>query len=200
MYNLTDSNFQSTTKNGIEKPWLAVFYLERCPHCVNAKSSLESLTQKEDFHTDIALIECSENVLVCMRFNVTRVPYIVYLDKNNMFEFNSYASENALNDFINEERRISSAKPIPTDLGYVGLFFKLLGEAVNMVNEYIKDYIKTKAQINFEWEMTHTIILFSIFLIMVIVVEYVILSWCCSSKKTKKGHVHTDNCNHAKKE
>ena len=191
---LNDSNFDELVNNGISKNWLVMFYLEKCPHCVNAKDVISKLIKKDNFKkTSVGMVECTQNVFSCMRFNITRVPYIVLLENNNMFEFNTYATEQSLSKFITEEKNVENVMKIPNKIGYLEFFFKLMGEGVNLINDYLKDYANHNLKIDIEWNMFHTMGIFVISLVLVIFIEYLILSICyknCKKKEKKDKEVH----------
>ena len=44
---INDSNFDEMIKDGKDKPWLLIYYLETCPHCKVAKEAFEKLLKKK---------------------------------------------------------------------------------------------------------------------------------------------------------
>jgi hypothetical protein len=188
--NLTDYNFDNEIKNGNENPWLVIFYLETCPHCKNALGVFdkiiqgEHLTEKEK-SLRVGSVECHQNVWSCMRFNITRVPYIILIEGDMMFEFEKYVNEKNINAFLNEEKTVENQLHIPAPLGIANLGLKVIKEAVKMINEYINDYLRGKGW-NFKWDTNHTIVALFVFLVIMIAIEYMIVAYCCRSQKSKK--------------
>jgi hypothetical protein len=191
---INDNNFDEEVQDGHGKPWLLIFYLKTCPHCNNANEAMNNMKESQDFrelNVNLGHIDCSGNIMSCMRFNITRVPYIVYLDKNRMFEFDSLPSEHSLLKFIKEEKTLEGAKDIPPAFSYVGLVFKLLGDTVTIANDFFADNVK-KLGYNIEWSSQYTISLFLIGMIIIIVIEYFFLTLCCVKKRKPTVHAKTD--------
>lgn len=190
--NITDSNFDQEVNDGRTNSWLVMFYLNTCPHCKVAKEGLYKIAKNEELTSEdkvrIGKVECSANVMSCMRFNVTRVPYIVLIEDQKLFELNTYATEHTMLKLITEEKLLDSAKEIPDSLGYVGLFFKILKEAVMLLNEYIEEFVSNKMNMKIQWDTNYTIALLVVFLITMIFIEYLIVVYCCkrSHKQPKK--------------
>ena len=137
-----------------------------------------------EVNINLGKIECQQNVWACMRFNITRVPYIVQLSNDKMFEFTTYVTEEKLYKFITEDKSIDSGLQIPPQITYVTLLFKVFGEAVNLVNQNINTFISNKfPSLNFEWNSNHTLVLSIVFLVLVIIVEYFLVLLCCRPKK-----------------
>lgn len=191
--NLTDSNFDSEVQNGNNNPWYIMFYLETCPHCKTAKDQFQILVKEKEFASDsddnkvlrVGKVECGQNVWTCLRFNITKVPTIYLLVQQSMFEFTTYPSKDALYKFYKEEKLVGSQLRIPTALGYTSLIMKVFGEAVIFINEYMNGLIKSQGY-DFEWTSTNTIILLLLALVLMILMEYIVISICCSPKKTKR--------------
>jgi len=189
--NITDTNIDSTVGDGYGSNWLLVFYLSNCQYCKNALSVLDSISKRQDIDNEdfplrnfkIGIIECNENNWSCMRFNISRVPYLVSLQNDKMFEFDYYVTEEKLLNFIGEEKSIESGKSIPSVLGYSGIIFKIFEEAVGLINERIQNFIDSYLQWDFKWQTIHTIFLLLSPLLILLGLEFVILTYCCYRKK-----------------
>jgi thiol-disulfide isomerase/thioredoxin len=184
---INDGNINSIVGDGKGKFWLLMFYLETCPYCQVAKESLENLSQKYELHSgdtfenfNIGKIECSVNNWSCMRFGVSRVPFIVLLKDDKLFEFKTHATESNLFDFISEEKTVESGKPIPEPMGIFIIVSKILKESLNVINEQITKFVNEKLNISIEWNTNYTIGVLILSLIFIILVEYYIVYYCCS--------------------
>lgn len=194
IYDITDSNIGSILGDGKGSNWFLLFYLETCPYCKVAKESINTLAGRkelqgedsiiEDLH--IGKIECNNNQFACLRFNITRVPYIVMLYNDNMFEFNNYPSEDKLFDFLKEDKLSDSALPIPPSYGYLGIAMRIFEEAVKILNENIQDFIDKSLGWNIKWNSYFTIAILITSLISFLTVEYMIINFFFAKKKTKK--------------
>jgi hypothetical protein len=188
IHELNDNNFDTEVKDGHVNPWLLIFSLKTCPHCVNANDAITKMSVSNDFgELDVSLgqIDCNANVMSCMRFNITRVPYIVYVHKNKMFEFDSLPTEHSLLKFIKEEKTLESVKPLPVAYSYISLIFKLMGDTVVIANEYFGDYVNNKLGYKVNWTSEYTIGLFVLGMVLLVMVEYLILTICCVKKRNK---------------
>jgi hypothetical protein len=181
IYNLTDSDFESLVKSGRSSDWFLIFHLETCGHCKSAKDSLINLNNEEELPNklNLGLIECSSNVWTCIRFNITRVPYMIYIQNEKIFEFNTYPSKSNLLKFFTEERTIDSALPLPQPLGYINLLTKIFEEAIDMIGGYLEHYAKENLGWNITWTATHTIIFLVSLLFLMIFIEYIVIMKCC---------------------
>jgi len=191
IHQLTDSNFESNVNNGINKPWFLIFYIDSCPHCRNAKSSLENISKNPDLvaksNIKLGLIDCDSNMFTCYRFKISRVPYIVILDSNHMYELNEYPSKDNIVRFINLKKDSEEGLVIPSAMGYLEFFYKSLEEVVHLLDTNIESYLRNSLKIEIEWKSEYTLLLLALVLIIIVVVEYTILSIICRvPKKTVK--------------
>jgi hypothetical protein len=192
---ITDATIDSTIGDG-HGNWLLLFYLENCPHCKNALTVLNDLAQNpsltnEDENTkglQIGKIECSLNNWSCMRFNITRVPYIIALQNDKLFEYNFYAMEDKLISFLREEKLVESGLPIPPMLGYAGILSKILEESARVLNEQMQILVDTYLGIDLKWGSYHTILLLIAILFFMLFIEYLIVFYCCYRKKKKTAN------------
>ena len=169
---ITDSNISSLVDDGKDKSWLLMFYLETCPYCKVAKESFEKLSKRKEAtlnSLNIGTIECSQNHWSCLRFNVTRVPYIVLINDELLFEFKSYVSEGSLAAFITGEKTVESGLPIPQQMGFAYYMSLILKESVNVMNEQIEDFIEKTLKLNIKWRPSYTIIFLIVSLVVIII-------------------------------
>jgi hypothetical protein len=201
---ISDSTIDSTIGDG-HGNWLLLFYLETCPHCKNAISVFNDLSQNPSLNNEESLkslqigkIECSMNNWSCMRFNITRVPYIVALQNGKLFEYNFYAIEDKLISFLKEEKLVESGLPIPPILGYAGILSKILEESARVLNEQMQMIVDTYLGIDLTWGSYHTIMLLISILFLMLFIEYLIVFYCCYRKKKKTVNTDNDTTNSSK--
>lgn len=189
---ITDANIDSTVGDG-HGNWLLLFYLDTCPHCKDALSVLNSLSTNSELDSEnfilenlqIGKIECSSNNWSCMRFNITRVPYIIALQNDKLFEYQSYATEQRLLNFLKEEKLAENSLNIPPILGYLSILSKVYEEAIRVLNEQMQTLVHTYVGLNFTWSTNHTIAMLILMLAMIIFIEYMIVFYFCGRKKNK---------------
>ena len=116
---LNDSNFDSTIQNGNNNRWLILFYLQTCYHCTRALDILNTTLELQEYENinniKFASIEVSKNPKSSVRFNITKIPYIILVENKTMFELDSYVSEQKIFDFIqtNFTDVANDLKPFP---------------------------------------------------------------------------------------
>lgn len=207
IHDLNDSDFDSQVNNGTKNPWFVIFYIDSCPHCKNAKQTLSSISNNPDSISKskirLGKVDCDSNMFTCYRFKISRVPYIVIIDSNQMYELNEYPSKENLVNFINLKKDSEEGIDIPHSVGYLEFFYKSLEELINLVNSNIEGYLKKSLEIEVEWKSEYTIGLLALSLVLIIVVEYTILSIICKvpgSKKKKENSIKSDENNDNKNE
>ena len=143
---LDDSNFDSIIQNGYKNRWLILFYLEKCYHCKRARTVLNSVLELKEYkninNIKFASIEIDRNSKSTIRFNVTKVPYIVLVENKNMLEFDSYVSELKIIDFIetnftNVTNDLISFPQRNLFKYYYKVFFNSVYYAVDKCNEFL---------------------------------------------------------------
>lgn len=184
--NLTGSNFELEVKNGKNNKWLVVFYIETCPHCITAKEAISQVVNSDTPQGAMfGQVECRSNMWLCMRFNINRVPYIVLIHDNKMFELDSHPTKTNLISFIENEKELDSALNIPAELTYLDMASKISGEALEMFNEHLDLFVKQKLNLEIDWTTNHTIGLLIAFLVVLFICEWIIILMFCSRRKTK---------------
>lgn len=180
---LNDSNFDIKINDGLENSWFILFYIDSCPHCKNAKSSLENISKNSNLLSEsnikIGKLDCNSNMFSCYRFKITKVPYMIIIDKNYMHELNEYPSKENIMNFIKKKKDKEQGLKIPLSVGYIEFFYKSLEEIVQLLNNTIENYLKNNLKIEIIWRSEYTIFLLASLLILIIVLEYLILSIIC---------------------
>lgn len=189
VHELNDSNFDELVNNGVKNPWFVIFYINSCPHCKNAKTSLDKISNDPDriskTNIKLSMVDCDKNMFVCFRFNISRVPYTVILQSNHMFEFSEYPSEENMIKFIREKKDLDNGLPIPKPVGYLEYFFKSLEDLVKILNKTLESYFNNNFGYKIDWRSEYTIVVLILALVLIVVLEVIILNYFFGSKKNK---------------
>ncbi len=180
IYDLNDSNFESHVDNGYNNPWLIIFSIDSCPYCRNAKIHLENISMNPDSISNsnirLARLDCDSNIFACYRFKISRVPYIVIIDSNKMFELNEYPSYDNIVRFINSKKDYDQGLEIPPNMGYLELAYKSLEDVILLLNSTIEGYLRNNLNMNIDWKSEYTIMLMLFILGITVVIEIWILN------------------------
>jgi len=202
---LNDSNFESQVSNGTKNPWIIIFYVDSCPHCKNSKQTLNNIANNPDSISKskirLGKVDCDSNMFTCFRFKISRVPYIIIIDSNYMYELNEYPSNENIIKFINLKKDTEEGLEIPRAVGYLEFFYKSLEELVHMMDNTIEGYLKNSLGVKIDWRSEYTVGLLASLLVLIIHVEYTILCIVCKVHGSKeKKAVVDDNDNKEIKE
>ena len=144
---LNDSNFDLTIQKGNNNRWLIIFYLETCYHCYRARIVLNRILELKEYKNinkiKFASVEVEKNSQCNDRFNVSQVPYIILVENGTMIEFDSYANEKNLIDFIetnytNSTYDIKIFPKFNIFIYYFHQFEKSIYYVVNEINKYLE--------------------------------------------------------------
>jgi len=175
--NLTGSTFDDEVKSG--SSWFIVFYTATCPYCKQALKLITKYLDGDDRNTEMNFgkVECDEyNTFICYRFNITRIPYIIILENNRMYELNSFKNENSLIDFINSEKEVDGGVEIPPSLGWFFLIKRSFEEASEYSHEIFSNLIKDTLKLNIEWTYYHSLgVMITCILITILFEIYLVL-------------------------
>ncbi len=186
IHNLTDSDFESLTNRGQSNPWLVMFYVSTCHYCKLGNQMIEKaakLTEKERETISYGRIECNENIYTCLRFNITKVPTIIIIDKGYFFEESNYLTETSLIKFIKSEKELERGKELPPVFGYLQFFMRSLQETMIQLNKFMKETSKNKLGIEIDWGNGHSILLFAVIFIITFTIEFYLFTLCLKKKK-----------------
>lgn len=184
---INDSNFESSVNNGLKNPWLVIFYIESCPHCKNAKNALNNLSNNphrlNKSSIKLSTLDCDKNMFSCYRFKVSRVPYIVIIDSNHMYEMQNYPNEENFANFINSKKNPDDGLEIPDVIGYMTIIAKSFEELVSLMDSFFSKFFLDYFKLKVEWTAAYSIAVLLFTLIFVITLEIVILNFLCRPKK-----------------
>ena len=149
MIELNDSNIDSIIKDGIYNRWFILCYLETCYHCQRARQVLDDILESGNYpvinNIKFAQIEVQKNIKSNIRFNISKVPYIILVENNTMHELELYPSEKNLLNFIGTDFRnvTTDIKPFP-HMNIFKYYYAIFDYSVSEIVKKINDYLKTK--------------------------------------------------------
>ena len=166
-----------------------IFYVPHCLYCKHAlkvlnENILKNVDAKAPISFGIIDLENQKNVWTGLRFNITRIPYIILVDKNKMYYYQNSFEEKLVMNFINEEKNIEDAFDIPPQVG----FLSKLKAAMNELKEKV-EIILGKYGIKKEFSSKICYIIIFFVLISIFYVEYHLIEFCKSlfRKKNKNN-------------
>ena len=138
--NLTSSNFDNLVQNGKYNRWLLIFYTEDCNFCKHIITLVNKIIEENEFKNDIKFgkVELTYNLRLQIRFNITKIPFIVLVNNYKMYEMKFLPTEQSLTNFVDSENFDEFKdfmKYFPQDLS----FFEFIK---NMVDFAFKDGAK----------------------------------------------------------
>ena len=193
---INDSNFDSIIQNGNKNRWLILFYLKTCHYCYNARRLLNKIIElkkyKEINNIKFASIETKKNTKTNIRFNITKVPYIILVENNTMLELDSYSNEKNLINFIetNFTNAINELKPFPAK-NIFKYHYRLFINSLNYLVDAINDYLESK-NINFELNLL-TFVLSYIFICFALWISIIYIYFKCFNSKRNKINIKKSN-------
>jgi len=172
--NLIESNI-----NDKNKILLIIFYANNCENCQEALNIIynDIINEYKNNKIQFGKINCDlrENIWLNIRFNITRIPYIILVKGNNYYELNSNYDKYEINSFINDKKDKIELLNIPNKINLIKKILIIINLAHYSTNIYSQKYFNTKISIN--------IILFIIILFFIIIfwiIYYIFILCCCN--------------------
>ena len=161
------------------KKLLVIFYTKNCNNCKEALNIISNdiiERYKYDSKIDFGKIDCDlkENIWLNIRFNISRIPYIILIKDNHFYELNSNYDKYELDYFINDIKENKDLKRLPDD---IEIFQKRIIIFKNSIN-YFRDYF----QYYFNITIHQNIIIFILILLLIVLllIFKTILEFLCS--------------------
>lgn len=189
MIELNDSNIDSIIKDGIYNRWFILCYLETCYHCQRARQVLDDILESGNYpvinNIKFAQIEVQKNIKSNIRFNISKVPYIILVENNTMHELELYPSEKNLLNFIGTDFRnvTTDIKPFP-HMNIFKYYYAIFDYSVSEIVKKINDYLKAK-NIFFEFNSLTFILSYVILCSAISILLISAIMKCFTSKKNK---------------
>ena len=170
-----------------------IFHVKNCHYCTHALKILnEQIIKHFDEEDEIFFgsidLDNQLNVWLGVRFNITKIPYIILIKDNKMYQFESQFEESFVLKFINEDKNIEDGEDIPEIITF-GRKFKV---AVGELTENIQNFLK-KRGVKIIWNDTMTYVLLLFFFTLFIYIEGRILDQCrnicCRFNKNNNNNI-----------
>ena len=161
------------------KKLLVLFYSKNCYNCeeaINIVSNDIIERYKFDNTIDFGKVDCDlrENIWLNIRFNISRVPYIILAKGNYFYELNSNYDKYELDYFINDIKEKKDLIQLPDDID----IFKKRIIILKLTINYFRDYFQHYFNIN----INQNIIIFILILLLIgllWIIKYIIELFCC---------------------
>ena len=174
---LEGDTFEETLKNSIESKskLFLIFHVKKCPFCdhvirILKERIINNYEDEDEINFGVVNLDRQSNIWLGIRFNITRIPFIILIENKKMYQFQNQFEESTVLKFIDEEKTVEDSMDIPENLGMMG--------KVNAIMRDLKERIKESMQIIFDkygiklrWNNTMTYILLTILLISIIYIE-----------------------------
>ena len=161
------------------KKLLVLFYSKNCYNCreaINIISNDIVERYKYDSNIDFGKVDCDlrENIWLNIRFNISRIPYIILIKGNYFYELNSNYDKYELEYFINNIKDKRDLIQLPDD---VDIFTKRI-----IILKYTINYFRDYFQYYFNININQNIIIFILIILLIIllwIILYILEFFCC---------------------
>ena len=141
-----------------------VFYVKNCQYCTHALKVLKNQIAKNyDEEEEISFgsvdLDNQLNVWVGLRFNITRIPFIILVENNKMYHYENQFEESLVMKFISEEKNIEDGEDIPNPIGFKQKFHIAVDELTERMQGVV-DMIGLKIKWNLSMTYAFLIIIF----------------------------------------
>ena len=182
--NELDTQIKLATKTNYKL--FLVFYVNHCIYCSHALKVLtekivKNFEEKDKIKFGIINLDEQKNVWNGLRFNITRIPYVILIYKNKMYYYPREFEEDSVMKFITEEKNSEDALTIPPPT----TFFDELKAVNKQINENIITFFeKYGIRPEIASKISYLIIFFGF--VLVAYMEFQIISLCANFFKKKK--------------
>lgn len=161
------------------KKLLIIFYSKNCYNCEEAINIISNdIIERYNYDDkiDFGMVDCDlrENIWLNIRFNISRVPYIILIKGNYFYELNSNYDKYELDYFINDIKEKKDLIQLPDDIDIFTKRIIILNHTIN----YFRDYFQYYFNIN----INKNIIIFILILLLIVliwIIKYIIEYFCC---------------------
>ena len=122
-----------------------IFYVNNCEYCKMALKTLKTQVIKnfeDEDEVSFGSINLDEqkNIWFGIRFNVTRIPYVILIEKEKMYYYQNAFEENLVMKFINEEKNIEDAFDIPDEITFFMKFKAAMNELAGKLEKILEKF------------------------------------------------------------
>ena len=154
---------------------LLIFYVNHCPYCAHSikvlkEQIIKNFEDEEEINFGTINLDRQSNVWVGVRFNITRIPYIVLIENKKMYQFQSQFEESVVLKFIHDEKTIEDAIDIPDNVGWKIKSNIIMQELTERLKNFMQSLLN-KYGIKVQWNNTMTYIFLFFIMICIIYLE-----------------------------
>ena len=174
---LEGDSFDKELQNSIEakSKLFLIFYINNCPYCTHAikvlkEDIIKNYEDEDEINFATVNLDKQSNIWLGVRFNITRIPYIILIEDKRMYLFQNQFEESVVLKFIEDEKNIEDSIDIPENVGIMN--------KANIIMHELTERIKNTMEILFGrfgikiyWNDTMSYILLAVLLIFVIYFE-----------------------------
>ena len=136
-----ESQIQLSFKSN--KKLFLIFYTNNCQYCTMALKILKTqiakyFEEEDDISFGSINLDDQKNIWLGLRFNVTRIPFIILIENKRMYLYQKIFEEKNVIEFINEEKNIEDGVDIPDEI----TFFTKFKAAVRELSDNIEKYLE----------------------------------------------------------
>ena len=170
-----------------------IFYVNNCPYCNMAIKILKTqiiknFEDEDEINFGTINLDNQKNAWLGLRFNVTRIPYIILIEKNKMYLFQKNFEEKGVIYFINEEKNIEDAFDIPEEITFFSKFKAAMGELSSKIEKVLEMF-----GINKKWGIKLSYFVIIVGVISFIYLENKLIDYCRNSYKKKDNNAENNN-------
>ena len=145
-----------------------VFYVKNCQYCTHALKVLKNQIAKNyDEEEEISFgsvdLDNQLNIWVGLRFNITRIPFIILVENNKMYHYENQFEESLVMKFISEEKNIEDGEDIPKPIGFTQKFYIAVDELTERMQGVV-DMIGLKVKWNISMTYAFLVLIFFSFI------------------------------------
>ena len=193
---ISDKNFDRVMNAGITNDYLILFTIKKCQVCDQVIKILEDsakLYLNTDSNVTFYKIDVSESGWTTLRFGFDKLPNIIYVSrgKYSIYPLDNITVEEIVNFIDNKNKDMVK---LPKKVGYLHLIVKTF--------ELISYMIAQKVSF---WDESYYWILIVLFILFIILFEFIFIKFCCPRLKRDRKKYNDCNCashshsNHANK-
>lgn len=171
---LNGPNFDLNVISNKNIKWFIIFFTANCPychHCVKLLNDkiIDHYESSSNIKFGVVNLDHQQNVWLGVRFNITRIPYIIFIENNLMYQFNQQFDERVVYKFIDEEKNFEDSSPVPEETTVIkkaSLIYEELTERVRIF--FQEKFDKYGIKIRWNNGMTICLFLFNLGIIMIL--------------------------------
>ena len=174
---LEGDSFDKELQNSIEakSKLFLIFYISNCPYCAHAikvlkEDIIKNYEDEDEINFATVNLDKQSNIWLGVRFNITRIPYIILIEDKRMYLFQNQFEESVVLKFIEDEKNIEDSIDIPENVGIMNKANIIMHELTERIKKTM-ELLFDRFGIKIYWNNTMSYILLIVLLIFVIYLE-----------------------------